>query len=393
MKSFFGNYIRAWKRGELAPLLYYHLRHGFKATLPELLGPKDPIASPSELHQKLQKEKPLSFSVLMPVYKPDPRFLKIAIDSVLAQSAPDFELLIGLDGPQPDAVLKCIESYTDKVRLFSFEWGGISITTNRLVERAKGDYLLLMDHDDWIAPDLLYHYHQNIRPNCFFYCDEFKIDEFDTIWPHTYFKKPLTPPFPFVFFNTVTHALMIAKKDWIALRPETDGAQDFDLVLRLHQKGVKGCNVGLPLYAWRMHLKSTAKKSAQKKDVGLKVMQDFQPDWAFAPGLAPFTYRAKPPLITPDVHYFGPKLTPEAFEEMARFAMQPQIGFVTANACDPFFFPVQRVVQTVPPGCFMIRKELISPQEAELLPYHGNPQPIADRLTSSGYHHLYTPYS
>jgi len=388
-------YLDAWKKGEMAPLFSYHLRHGLKAPLPDLLGPRDTIPTPAKEHQELQKQFSVTFSALMPVFKPKPHFLKRAIESVLAQSAPSFELLIGLDGPQPDEVIQTLQAFGDRIKLFSFEWGGISKTTNCLAERAKGDYLLLVDHDDWVAPDLLYWYHKKLKedPQLFLYCDEFKIDVKDRIWPHTYFRKPLIPPFPFVFFNVVTHALLVPKTHWIGLRSEVDGAQDFDLVLRLNKMGLKGENIPYPLYGWRIHSNSTAGRLTQKVDKGLKAIQEYRPDWSFEPGLVPFSYRAIPPLSTPDVYIFSKEpLSEKTFEEMSRFAMQKEIGFVTTKA-EPFFFPVQRVVQKIEPGCLMIRKELLLPEEVEALSsFRCNPQTIADRLSTLSYLHLYTPY-
>ena len=331
----------------------------------------------------------------MPVFKPNPKFLKTAIESVLNQSAPDVELLIGLDGPQPDSVIKMVESFGERVRLFSFEWGGISATTNKLAENARGTHLLLVDHDDWIAPDLLYCYHRALMGNeeQFLYCDEFKIDVKDRVLPHTYFKKPITPPFPYLFFNVVTHALMVPKKFWIGLRSEVDGAQDFDLVLRLDKIGLKGRNVGYPLYGWRVHPGSTAGKSTQKRDVGLKAVKEYREDWEYEGGIVLFSYRGKPLFIKSDVFVFGKVLGDEAFEEMARFAMQKEIGFVTGVESEKFFFPVQRVVEKIENGCLMVRKELLTDAEVEYLNSpRCDPQPIADRLSRLGYKHLYTPY-
>ena len=97
--------------------------------------------------------------------------------------------------------------------------GGISRTTNRLAEEATGNFLLLMDHDDWIAPDLLYRYEQCLRlhqnpDRVVLYCDEYKINESDEAILYSHTNKPEHPVFPYVFINYICHCLLVPKLAW-----------------------------------------------------------------------------------------------------------------------------------------------------------------------------------
>ena len=115
-----------------------------------------------------------SFSVLIPVYKPNPKFFKQALLSVCEQTADNFEVLIGFDGPQPGEVVQVAGDIKNefntangsKIRIFNLDrnvtGGGISNTTNELAKNAKNEYLVLMDHDDWIRPDMLLRYEQTL---------------------------------------------------------------------------------------------------------------------------------------------------------------------------------------------------------------------------------------
>ena len=79
-------------------------------------------------------------SVLIPTFKPKPAFLREAIDSVLAQTEPDFELLLFDDSPSDPVVREVVESYMDP-RIRFIDDGvnrGISGARNRLLEEARG---------------------------------------------------------------------------------------------------------------------------------------------------------------------------------------------------------------------------------------------------------------
>ena len=94
-------------------------------------------------------------SVLMAVYNTKEEYLRAAIDSILSQTFKDFELIL-LDDASPDRnVEKVIKSYSDKrIRYVCNEKNlGISLTRNRLIDLAKGEYLAVMDHDDISLPE------------------------------------------------------------------------------------------------------------------------------------------------------------------------------------------------------------------------------------------------
>lgn len=92
-------------------------------------------------------------SVLMPAYNVQP-FIGEAIESVLAQTFNDFELLI-LDDGSTDKTLEIVESYakTDsRIRFFSSENQKVAKCLNALVAHARGDFVARMDADDICRP-------------------------------------------------------------------------------------------------------------------------------------------------------------------------------------------------------------------------------------------------
>jgi len=95
-------------------------------------------------------------SVLMPVYKTDEKYLKLAITSILMQTFKDFEFLILDDCPE-DSREKIVNSFSDeRIKYFKNEKNlGIALTRNRLLALAEGEYLAVMDHDDISLPERL----------------------------------------------------------------------------------------------------------------------------------------------------------------------------------------------------------------------------------------------
>lgn len=95
-------------------------------------------------------------SVVMPVYNTNPEFLRQTIDSILNQSFRDFEFLIINDASTTN-VKDVILSYNDKriVYVENEQNLGISKTSNKALQLAKGLYIARQDHDDISEPDRL----------------------------------------------------------------------------------------------------------------------------------------------------------------------------------------------------------------------------------------------
>lgn len=85
------------------------------------------------------------------------RYIRQALDSVLAQTFKDFELLV-IDDCSKDETWQILEEYAAKdsrIRLIKQEKNqGLSVSRNRAIAEAKGEYLLMLDGDDMFAPDM-----------------------------------------------------------------------------------------------------------------------------------------------------------------------------------------------------------------------------------------------
>lgn len=98
----------------------------------------------------------MKVSVLVPVYRTNPDFLREAIRSVLSQTFADFELIL-LDDCPDDPRESVIREFDDpRIRYERNERNlGITPSRNRLIDLARGEYLAIFDHDDVCRADRL----------------------------------------------------------------------------------------------------------------------------------------------------------------------------------------------------------------------------------------------
>lgn len=96
-------------------------------------------------------------SIIVPVYNTE-KYLRRCIDSVLAQTYKDFELLLIDDGSKDSSGVICDEyaAKDARLRVFHKENGGVSDTRNYGLDLAQGKYLMFLDSDDfWLRNDVL----------------------------------------------------------------------------------------------------------------------------------------------------------------------------------------------------------------------------------------------
>ena len=218
-------------------------------------------------------------SIVVPCYKTDRVYLRELLDSVLAQSYDNWELLLMDASPEWDAVANLeAAAHDERVRRIELPGnGGIVVNTNAGIQQATGDYIAFLDHDDILEPDALFHYvaalnnaAEGERPQVLF-CDE---DMFQKTgeWSQPVFKTKLNVDLLYSH-NCVTHFLMVEKAliDRIGVSPEdVAGAQDYDLTLRCLAAGVRFEHVAHVLYHWRVHPGSTADGSADSKPYAIE---------------------------------------------------------------------------------------------------------------------------
>ncbi len=111
-----------------------------------------PSSSTSDVRPRLDST-PL-VSICMTAYNTE-RFIRRAIESVLTQTYEQFELLIVDDG-STDGTAAVVQSFQDRrIRFFSQPHKNAAAAANRAIQKARGDFVMMIDSDDFIGPDYL----------------------------------------------------------------------------------------------------------------------------------------------------------------------------------------------------------------------------------------------
>ena len=114
------------------------------------------LSSISQIHTAVTRGSPLQISIVMPAYNAE-RFLAEAIESALAQTWSDFELIILDDGSQ-DRTREIAQSYAlrdSRIRVESHENMGVSPTLNRGLALSANEWVAVMHADDVMMPNRL----------------------------------------------------------------------------------------------------------------------------------------------------------------------------------------------------------------------------------------------
>ncbi|HEY6237247.1 MAG TPA: glycosyltransferase family 2 protein [Candidatus Elarobacter sp.] len=211
-------------------------------------------------------------SVLVPVFDPPERYLREALDSVLAQLYPHWELCVADDASTLPHVRRVLAEYAardPRVKLaLRDENGHIAAASNSALALATGEYVALLDHDDVLARDALFHVALAVNrdPDAdFLYSDEDKIDE-DGHRSEPYFKPDWAPDS--LLARMYTGHLAAFRRALVTelggFRTGFEGSQDYDLVLRLTERTERIRHIPRVLYHWRIHPASTASSAASK---------------------------------------------------------------------------------------------------------------------------------
>lgn len=278
--------------GNIQKTMRYFKRNGVKRTyyavLERLFSKDVPLRVKNEIYDGTIDET-VRFSVLVPVYETDERYLREMIESVLGQVYSNLELVIA-DASKTDNPRKVIETYKDsRIKYFRIEENkGISENTNYAIEKAEGDYCCLLDHDDFLTLDALYENallltkaKKDNREVNLIYSDEDKCNSDATKYFEGHIKEKLN--LDLLLSNNYICHFAVIRTDLLKelkLRREFDGAQDYDLFLRA-VNSVSGDSVyHIPkvLYHWRCHEASTS-ANPESKDyaykAGLNAIKDF----------------------------------------------------------------------------------------------------------------------
>jgi O-antigen biosynthesis protein len=211
-------------------------------------------------------DRPL-VSIVVPVYNAQPDWIDRLIESVLAQTYDRWELILVDDQSTESETVSALDRVAlrdDRISVYRLDANeGVCLATNRGVEWSHGSWIAFVDHDDELFPDALWWVAKAIQDSPaaeVIYTDEEVFhDEGGLAYPHL---KPGFSPQQLQAYNYICHLLVVKRSTFDAvgpLRPGTEGAQDFDLVLRLAERTDRFVHIPRVLYRWHVVARSMSR--------------------------------------------------------------------------------------------------------------------------------------
>lgn len=236
---------------------------------------------PLEVGAPGSAEGGIKFSILMPVYNVDVHWLGLAVQSVQKQVYANWELCIVDDCSTDDAVFAYLQSIqNEQIKVKQLDSNrGISGATNEAANMAEGDYLVLLDNDDVLAPNALLEFYLRLSATqaAIIYSDNDVIDENGNRL--AVLHKPDWSPDLLLSQMYVGHLLAFKRSLFESVggfRSDFDGSQDYDLLLRMVELSQDVEHVPEILYSWRALESSTATNPDSKpyaQTAGLRAIQ------------------------------------------------------------------------------------------------------------------------
>jgi len=276
----------AWRLWRSNPRVFYHRLH---------LVLRSPLRTATRLIEGQRRERRLNaaygrwlsecqakpppipadgplLSVVMPVHDVDLALLEEAIDSVLVQTYPHWELCLADDASSRSGIRSTLARYAAADARIHVAYrdlsGHIAAASNTALGLAGGEFILLLDHDDCLAPEALAAVAGTVTAHPevdLIYSDEDKLaPDGRHIEP---FFKPSWSPTLFTATNYLNHLVALRRSlvlDVGGFRNEMIGSQDYDLLLRVEERARAVAHIPRVLYSWRMAPGSTARGSAAK---------------------------------------------------------------------------------------------------------------------------------
>lgn len=285
------------------PILFYLIKMGLKPAKPFLRFAKrmydkyKDLVPDSTYHSWSSQNEEMCFAdkeleyrplitVISPTFNTPKTHLLEMVYSVVNQHYQNWELILVNASTDADAKSTIDDCSQIDTRIKIVDPGGnkgISANTNFGIKHAKGDYIAFLDHDDLLHPCALHMVVQRLKATVMpgiIYTDEDKI----TADGSRYFEplcKPGLSPDLLENVNYINH-LTVIRRDLVhkvgGLRPACDGAQDYDLLLRI----IDECkptikHISHVLYHWRAASTSTASDITTKDYIfkaGTKAVKD-----------------------------------------------------------------------------------------------------------------------
>jgi len=227
------------------------------------------IPSLMELSQQSQEvldwqDRPL-ISLIVPVFNTKAKWLQDLLSSICTQTYDSWETLLVDDHSSLPSTIAVLREQTKKDKRFKLikrsKNGGVAAACQDGLEAASGIFAAVVDHDDILEPDALYHIVSRLRlePDAdVIYSDEALTDQNGNVYkavfrPEYSYNRLLSHPY-IVHLTAFRRALAISVGGFDL---SFQVSQDYDLLLRIAAVTNRFSHIPRVLYLWRQHQEST----------------------------------------------------------------------------------------------------------------------------------------
>ena len=238
---------------------------------------RDKMLTKQEIEEQIYESKNFSYrpkiSIIIPLYNTPVAYLRELLDSIMQQTYDNWQLCLA-DGSTNEKCENLIRKRSVKDGRILYkrldENKGIAENTNRALDMADGEYILLADHDDIIVQGAFYEIVKVLNHNTqtdIIYTDEDKISMNGKL----YFGPNLKSDFNIDLLRSVNYIchIFVVRKTIVdeigGFLSEFDGAQDYDFILRCCEQTSNIYHIPKVLYHWRAHPDSTAEDPESKR--------------------------------------------------------------------------------------------------------------------------------
>jgi glycosyltransferase involved in cell wall biosynthesis len=187
-------------------------------------------------------------SILTASYNSE-RFIRTALDSALAQTYPNFEIIF-IDDGSTDGTRDIVKGYAvrdKRIHYFEQENMGILRTRNAMLEKAQGEFITYLDHDDMYAPnkvkrevEFLQAHPEDAAVYCNYYCFFNENPEKNYLHVYPLYEGQIFEPLLDKIFIANTTFMMRSSvvKELGPYNPATGMVEDWEYFLRMSRHGM-----------------------------------------------------------------------------------------------------------------------------------------------------------
>ena len=213
----------------------------------------------------LEMKNPPLISILMPTYNTPEKVLRQAVESVLAQLYPSWELCIADDASTQPHIRRVFKEYADLDRRIKVSFAernaGVSTATNRALEMATGQFVALLDHDDVLEKQALFRVAESILiddPDMVYSDEAILSEDGQEVINHVHrpaFSSEYLRACPYIVHLVAFRTALL--RQIAGLDVSLPISQDYDLILRASEKANTIVHIPEILYLWRLRKRSS----------------------------------------------------------------------------------------------------------------------------------------